>query len=264
MQFTILEDTPLPDLLDEHQHIKLLPAAELDAIPRDALRLWCHVNARYGLPTQELIAYLKKRIAGRNAIEIGSGYGDLAYHLGIPATDSWIMTDPKVAAFYRTMGQPVIDYPPFVEKIEALAAIEKYKPEIVIASWVTRWIDPDLPMPAGGGSIYGVKEDLLLATGVTYIFIGNLGVHQHKQIRNLEHQELILPFVRSRAQDPSLDRIMIWNEKQGTHYQFVSHLPGMWTCGVCLSIQPDADICHCGTLPRIELTEWGIVTHDGK
>lgn len=232
MQFEILEETPLPDLLDEQGHLKLLSSAEFDAIPRDALRLWCHFNGRYGLPTQELVAYLKKRIAGRKAIEIGSGYGDLAYHLGIPATDSWIMTDPGVAAFYKAMQQPVINYPPFVEKIEALDAIRKYKPEIVIASWVTRWVDPNLPVPQGGGSIHGVKEDLLLATGVTYIFIGNLGVHGHKPIRNLEHQELIFPFVRSRAIDPSLDRVMIWNEKQGPHYNCVTALPGMWTCGV--------------------------------
>jgi hypothetical protein len=38
MQFEILEETPLPDLLDEHRRLKLLPTAELDAIPRDALR----------------------------------------------------------------------------------------------------------------------------------------------------------------------------------------------------------------------------------
>jgi hypothetical protein len=201
----------IPNLLDEQNHLKLLPTAELDAIPHDTLRYWCHVNARYGLPTVELIAWLKSYIGDRTAIEIGSGNGDLAHHLGIRATDSWIMTDPLVARYYQLRRQPVIAYPASVEKIEALAAIEKYKPQVVVASWVTQWVDPDQALPPGSGSVFGVKEDLLVASGVTYIFLGNLGPHHAKRIRQLDHQELTLPFLRSRGIDPSLERVMIWN-----------------------------------------------------
>lgn len=215
MSFQILSaSSPLPKLLDEHHRLTLLRTAELDAIPRDTLRVWCHQYARYGLPTVELINWLKPLIAGRKTIEIGAGNGDLACRLDIIATDSWIMTDPAVAQFYRVNRQPVIAYPSWVEKLDALSAIEKYKPEIVIASWVTHWIDPKLPAPPGGGSIFGVKEDQIVALGIPYIFIGNLGVHWHKPIRKLNHQELSPPFLRSRAFDPSLDRVMIWNGDQ--------------------------------------------------
>jgi hypothetical protein len=60
--------------------------------------------------------------------------------------------------------------------------------------------------------MFGVQEDQLLATGVTYVFIGNLAVHQHKPILKRPHRELALPFLRSRARDPSLNRVLIWNE----------------------------------------------------
>jgi hypothetical protein len=85
---------PLPDLLDEGHLLRLLPYAAYDRIHPEGLRLWCHKNARYGLPTIECIDWLRKFIGGRSAIEIGAGYGDLAYHLGIPATDSHCAAAP--------------------------------------------------------------------------------------------------------------------------------------------------------------------------
>jgi hypothetical protein len=47
--------------------------------------------------TVELVAWLHDRIAGRKAIEIGAGMGDLGYHLGIPQTDSYAqIEDPAM------------------------------------------------------------------------------------------------------------------------------------------------------------------------
>jgi hypothetical protein len=213
MKFTVVRrDVPQPALLGADGLIKLLSAADYDRFDRDGLRLWCHLNARYGLPTIELITWLRDYIGDRSAIEIGSGSGDLAHHLGIQATDSKIQTDPIAAAFYRIAQQPVIQYPEWVEKLDALDAVKKYKPQVVVASWVTHWIDPTQPPPPGGGCMFGVKEDRLLVTGVTYVFIGNLLVHQHKPIMRLPHRTLEVPFLRSRANFPSEDRILIWNE----------------------------------------------------
>jgi hypothetical protein len=110
------------------------------------------------------------------------------------------------------MRQPVIRYPDWIEKVEALEAVQKYKPQIVVASWVTHWIDPHAPMPPGGGSMFGVQEDQLLATGVIYVFIGNLLVHHYKPIMKRPHRMIELPFLRSRANVPDNDRILIWNE----------------------------------------------------
>ena len=205
-------DLPLPDLLDADGRLRLLPTAEYDRIPPDSLQLWCHLNARYGLPTIELVAWLQKRIAGRNAIEIGSGSGDLAFHLGIPATDNKLQKRRSIQAYYQTIGQPTIRYPKFVRNLDALDAVKEYRPDVVVASWVTEWIDPSLPPPPSGGNIWGIKEDEILVTGCEYIFIGNQTVHGSKKIMAQPHQELALPFLRSRANHPELDRVWIWNE----------------------------------------------------
>jgi len=203
-------DGPTLDLLDEHGRLKLLAAAEYDAFPRTAVQVWCHRHARYGLPTVELIAWLREQIGARKAIEIGSGSGDLAYHLGIPATDNRMQEWKDVISYYAATGQPVIRYPATVQSLDAVDAVALHKPEVVVASWVTEWIDPHLPMPPQGGNMYGVKEDQIVAT-CTYILIGNLHTHGRKKIMRQPHQEYALPFLRSRARFPDLDRVWIWN-----------------------------------------------------
>jgi hypothetical protein len=202
----------LPDLLNSDGQLKILTAAEYDSIPPDALRLWCHQYARYGLPTIELIHWLEDRIAGQKAIEIGSGAGDLAHALAIPATDNRMQEWPTIRWHYEMIGQPVIRYPDFVQDLDALDAITQLKPDVVLASWVTQWIDPNLPFPEHGGNAWGVKEDEILKTGCTYILIGNIKVHGHKKIMSEPHEEFILPFLRSRATYPQLDRVWVWND----------------------------------------------------
>lgn len=199
-----------PCINSENGQLELLSHKDYEKMDHTALRVWCHKNARYGLPTRELIIWLDCFIADRKAIEIGSGHGDLAFHLGIKGTDSKCQDMPDVKAWYKIMGQPTIKYPKGIEKIEALDAVKKYKPDIVLGSWITEWIDPKLPPPPHGGSVYGVKEDLLLETGVTYILIGNLAVHGKKKIMKLDHRELEYPFIKSRSSQPSLDRLLIW------------------------------------------------------
>jgi hypothetical protein len=211
MDFTLLDRSiETAALLDANGQIKLLPAAAYHAYSQQSLQLFGHRHARYGYPTVELIAWLKEKIGARKAIEIGSGTGDLAFHLGIPATDNHMQQWPHVRYHYELMGHPVIQYPAFVERVDAIDAIDRYQPEVVVGSWITQWIDPNLPMPAAGGNMYGVKEDQILDRGCTYILIGNLGVHGAKNICRQPHQQLELPFLRSRATHPLLDRVFVW------------------------------------------------------
>ena len=213
MDFELLPpESKLPNLLDDNNILKLLDSKAYDAISPNALRVWCHFHARYGLPTAELIEWLQKRIADRKAIEIGSGSGDLAYHLGIQATDNRMQEWPDVKTYYSLTGQPTIQYPDFVQNLDALEAVEKHKPDVVIGSWVTQWIDPELPPPPEGGNAWGIKEDKILATGCTYILIGNQKIHGSKKIMALPHEEFELPFLRSRASFPELNRVWIWND----------------------------------------------------
>lgn len=213
MDFELLPpESKLPNLLDDNNILNLLDSKAYDAISPNALRVWCHFHVRYGLPTAELIEWLQKRIAGRKTIEIGSGTGDLAYHLGVQATDNRMQEWPDIKAYYRLIGQPPIKYPNFVQELDALEAVEQYKPDVVIGSWITQWIDPNLPAPPEGGNAWGIKEDKILATGCTYILIGNQKIHGSKKIMALPHEEFELPFLRSRASFPELNRVWIWND----------------------------------------------------
>lgn len=190
--------------------ISLLQTADYDAMDWVQLRLWCHHNARYGLPTLELIDWLHSQIGNRKAIEIGAGSGDLCYHLDVPGFDNHQQEWPEVKAIYDLARQPTIRYGGWVERMDALDAVRGYKPEIVIGSWITHWVDPALPVPNGVGNMYGVKEDELLRLVDTYIMIGNLAIHEHKPILKLPHEEYQLPFVKSRASRPELDRVFVW------------------------------------------------------
>lgn len=200
-------------ILEPTGALKLMPYSYYEGLDWVQLRLWCHHNARYGLPTIELVEWLKDYIGDRKAIEIGAGSGDLCHHLDIPGTDNYQQTWPDVRMFYAISGQPTIIYGTWVENIAALDAVKKYKPDIVIGSWITHWVDPDKAVGIGGGNMYGVKEDELLDYGVTYIMIGNLAIHGHKPILRLPHEELQFPFVKSRAHKRELDRIFIWSKK---------------------------------------------------
>lgn len=170
------------------------------------LRLFCHEYARYGLPTQELIDCIKNIIGNKKALEIGSGHGDLGYHLGIPMTDSKIQQDPQIAAYYAAMRQPNIKYPFDVEKLEAMEAIEKYNPEVVVASWVTEKHDGK----KSHGFMHGVREDKLLDLVEKYIFIGNVDIHSEKEILKRDHFTLDDSFIISRAANRKGNRIWIW------------------------------------------------------
>src|ERR1700690_4415380 len=73
----------------------------------------------YGFLTLPLIEWLRDRIGDRSAIEIGSGNGALALALGIPATDSKMQDDPKIAALYGAMGQTTVSYGDNVKRFNA-------------------------------------------------------------------------------------------------------------------------------------------------
>ncbi len=212
MSISVLNaNAKMPDLLGEDGFIRLLPSAAYDDFDPEGLRLWCHKHARYGLPTIELISWLREKINGRKAIEIGAGAGDLSHYLNIPGTDNRMQEWPYIEAIYSSIGQPVIKYPVSVRGCDALTAIEVLSPDVVVASWVTEWIDPNKEAPASGGNIYGVKEDQIIASGVTYIVIGNTFIHGAKKIMQESHQTFDLPFVRSRASHPKENRIWVWN-----------------------------------------------------
>lgn len=201
-------------LLDQNSKLPLMPIAEFKRCDPVYLRLFCHYAARYLLPTVELVQWLDDYIDGRSAIEIGAGCGDLGYHLGISMYDNYNQTWPDVREIYTAMQQPLIQYGQDVIEMDALEAAEKLKPDVIIGGWVTQWVDPKLPPPPGGGSMYGIKERELLEHCNEYIVVGCTAVHGGKFI--MDEKPTIIDasdFVVSRSQRGD-DKIYIFKGRK--------------------------------------------------
>lgn len=195
-------------LLDEDGILRVVPARILEATTAEERLLFGVRHGIYSFPTEELCEYLRKRIAGRRAIEIGAGHGVLAQALGIPATDNRQQEESGVRAHYRALGQPTVPYGAHVEKLSAMEAISAYRPQVVIACWVTQRFDP--LRPDLGGSTTGVDEEAVIESCAEYIFVGNERVHQNKQIWALPHEKLEPAWIFSRAVNGSPDFIASW------------------------------------------------------
>lgn len=210
----VIDTKNIPDLSEKlllpNGKLKLKIAGDLLAYPFEHLRVFCHQNARYGLPTRELINFLNEIIDGRTAIEIGAGHGDLGYHLQIPMTDSYQQTRPEIIEAYRKMRQPIIKYPSDIEQLEAIEAIYKYKPKVVIGSWITTYAPAETTFSSNP---YGIKEDKILNLVETLIIVGNADTHGNKPILKLPHEEIYKPWIVSRAKDQSKNRIYIWDKR---------------------------------------------------
>jgi len=198
-------------LRDEAGRIKLLPARAWLMLDPTELRVWCHHHAAYGIPTLELVAWLQKRIAGRKALEIGSGCNDLGYHLGIRQTDLGQQGDAAWQNHFSSIPQPPTRPRADVERISAAEAVAKYQPDVVIGSWITQLLkegdDYGLPL--------GVDERPLINAVDTYIHIGHWRVHAKKRVLRLPHAELRPPGLLSRfVDDQGGNYIAIW-EKGG-------------------------------------------------
>ena len=97
--------------LDENQKLISHPASVFHNIPNEELRVWCHANSIYQLPTTELLEFISENITGK-AIEIGAGNGCIGRALGIPITDSCLQEkNIEVRDYYHRNLQPTIKYP---------------------------------------------------------------------------------------------------------------------------------------------------------
>lgn len=193
-------------LCDKHGRLKINSSAAYARVPWEKLRLWTHLRAFYGLPTPELVSCIKQIIGTRSALEIGAGNGCLGRALSIPMTDSHVQADPAIRLYYLSMGQPTVEYGADVEALDALEAVCKYKPQVVVGSWITQKSDGTRP-----GSFYGVDEEKLLDEVETYVVFGSLTNHGNpdvKAILSKPHKVLRAPWMWSRAKDSAL---FIWD-----------------------------------------------------
>lgn len=199
-----------PDILAAPGRPRILPASYYRTTTMDERAVFAHRHGIYGLPTVELIEWVKGVIGGRSAIEIGAGHGGLAAALGIPATDNRMQEHPLIRAHYAATRQPVVIYGDNVEPLDAQAAVAKYRPQVVVASWVTHVYSKD--RDEAEGNMFGVDEDAILDAVDTYIFIGNTQVHAPKTIWSRPHKRHEPDWVYSRAVNGSPDFVAVWDK----------------------------------------------------
>lgn len=217
MQITAIDPKSVRDIsplvLDASGRLRVLPAdVYRGTTVLERARVGVQ-NGLYSFPTIELVERLRELIGGRSAIEIGAGHGVLAEALEIPATDSRMQEDPKIAAYYAALRQPTVKYGPNVEKLDALAAVQKYMPQVVIACWVTHKYDPLRPHAEGNQE--GIEEEQIIANCDTYVMVGNTHVHRMKSIWSLPHHLETPEYVFSRAANGTSDFIAVWNRPAG-------------------------------------------------
>ena len=199
---------------DASGRLKVMPASFYRNTTPEERAMLGHATGAYVLPTLELVAWLRDRIAGRRAVEIGAGNGVLAEALGITATDSKLQQRPEIAEHYRRMGQPTTTYGPNVEHLDSDEAVNTLQPEVVVAAWVTHRYDEK--RHEAGGNYWGVDESYVLSGCQEYLFVGNTQVHAGKSIWDRPHELLQPDWLFSRAINGTPDFLAIWTgEGQG-------------------------------------------------
>lgn len=201
------------DCLDAEGRLQPMPMNYYLRRKQSDIALWCHLRAFYFLPTIEAVEFLQTvlPVDKTRALEIGSGNGCLARAAGIRATDNWQQDRDDVREAYALRGQPTVTYGADVEKLSALEAVEKYKPEVVVAAWVTHRFDPKRVKL--GGNPHGVEEGKLLDKPSVrrYVFFGHETIHEQKRILGRPHETLTAPFLVSRAMQRGRNLVWIWD-----------------------------------------------------
>lgn len=201
------------EVLDDHDRIRVLPAAYWATTTVEERALFGHRHGIYSFPTVELVDHLRTVIGGRTAIEIGAGNGVLAAALGIPATDSRQHEKEPFRDLYvpGRLGPPV-RYGDNIIECHASRAVRRYKPQVVIGCWVTWKYDPR--RHEAGGNIVGVDDDDILDHCETYVNVGNELVHAPRKIWARPHQIIYPSFLYSRAHNGSREFIATWNGRR--------------------------------------------------
>ncbi|MCP4392672.1 MAG: hypothetical protein GY804_00100 [Alphaproteobacteria bacterium] len=202
-------------VLDELGQIKVVDAAVYQQFSQNHITQLALKHGLYCLPTTELIAWLKERIGSRKAIEVGAGCGIVGRSLGIKMTDNFQQLMPKYKQAYEAMQQPIVNYGSDVLKCDALSAIKRFKPEVVIGCWVTHLYNPS--QHERKGNEMGINEQKVVKRVQEYIVIGNSTVHNLKPIMELPHEEIYPDWLYSRGQSAETNCIYSWRKGEIKH-----------------------------------------------
>ena len=117
--------------------------------------------------------------------------GVIGRALGIPVTDNKMQAWPSVKAYYDLMRQPTIRYPVDIIELDAHEAVKRYRPQVVIGSYITHRWRPGMT----SGNQYGV-DNLKIARKVeAYYMIGSLTTHMQdpamKHLDGIERHDFL-------------------------------------------------------------------------
>lgn len=208
----------------------------------DTLNLVMQTCALYTFPTLELCEWLNSQIDDNpdyephSAVEICAGTGWIGRQLGIPITDLKAQEDPVFSGLmYQTVSVPVT-YTSDVEKLEAQDAITKYKPEIVIGSFVSsmksikatnkkKTMKIRVPLPTGGFMeqnlmelaekelpFFGVNVEKVIRRCWKTILVCNMRTHRHQSYLSIPHQTLSFPWLVTRG-DRTQSKVLVYENK---------------------------------------------------
>lgn len=193
--------------------LKVMSADFYHQFHADSIQGFCLFLGLYALPTTELMDRINLLIMeaspSRNAIEVASGNGCLGKGLGIQCTDNYMQATDEMRAHLKAVRQAPVSYGPHVAKFDALEAVKIFKPEVVVAAWMTHKYRPHEHYR--GGNIYGIEENDMMVKIKRYILVGNLEVHKHKPLMGVAHQRIQGDFIVSRSSHPSKNAIFVWD-----------------------------------------------------
>ena len=167
---------------DEDGWVQPVDYVELKKLDFECLRIFFQLTGIYGCITHQLVDWLWDRIDD-DTIEIGSGNGTLGRALDIRCTDNFFQEREDIKELYRNLDSTCIKYPPWVENLDGVEAVKKYKPKNVVGSWITRKYNPK--QHQYGGNIHGVDELEMFKHTEKYFLIGSEYEHFKKHKNGL-------------------------------------------------------------------------------
>lgn len=165
-------------------------------------------EALYVLPTEELLCFLDNEIGEDTALEVGAGRGLIGRELNIRTTDSYQQSDILMKKIYGSFNVPVIKYPKYVEKIDAVSAARKYRPHTILGCFVTHKWRGDTK----SGNDWGIDMTKMFSYSKKFILVGNKKIHCDNPLMRIPHREIFLEGLITRGFNPELNRVFIWEK----------------------------------------------------
>lgn len=184
--------------------VKPINSSRLNKFSYNTIQWILHTLGLYTFPTTEVIEFLKSEIPDLSkTIEIGAGLGWISKTLGIRGTDLKLQNRYDIREIYELHNQPTINYPEWIEEIDAHEAIRIYKPTYVIGSYITDKTR----------NVYGVNNVWVANNCRKYIMIGNENIHSKDPVMKRKFKRVVeLPGLITRG-DSTKAKIWVFESK---------------------------------------------------